>query len=254
MADNGFRPAPRPKNALDNKKLGMRAPNATGQYASLQWSLVSNNPRITVFTNDPNDTKDYGKIVAALDAPTFFAFLGAIKKAIDTPLDAKFEQVIIENSNFIFPGGKRSEKPVVVSRLIVGRDDDGTIWVSVTAQGRPNIKFPFTSPEFHSLIKKNGDKLEQGEVSRIYASAYHSMLSGVMAVCLVNLYVEPPPKDGNQRGGGGGGFNRGGGGGGGNRGNYSGGGGNGGGNSGGGSSGGSSGGAGGGDDFDDTPW
>lgn len=247
MADNGFRPAPRPKNALDNKKLGMRAPNATGQYASLQWSLVNNNPRITVYTNDANDTKDYGKISANLDAPTFFSFLTILKKAIDAPIGEKIELPIIENSNFIFPGGKRSEKPVVVSRLIVGRDEDGTIWISVTAQGRPNIKFPFTSPEFHSLIRKNGEKISAGELSAIYASAYHSMLSSVMAHCLVSLYTEPPPKDGQGGGNRGGGFNRGGGGGGGyNRGSQ------GGGNSGGGSSGGSSGGSD--DGFDDTPW
>jgi hypothetical protein len=195
MADTGYRPPPRPKNALDNKKLGMRAPNAIGKYAALQWSLVNNNPRITVYTNDPNDTKDYGKITAALDAPTFFAFLNGLKKAVDTPSSEKFEQLIIENSNFIFPGGKRSEKPVVVSRLIVGRDDDGTVWISVTAQGRPNIKFPFTTPEFHSLIKKNGDKLDVGEASKIYANAYHAVLTAVMAHMLVSHYVEPPPKD-----------------------------------------------------------
>lgn len=209
---NGFTPPPRPTTALDNKKLSMRATNAKGKTSSLNWQLVNNNPRIVVYTNDPDDTKDYGKITAALDAPTFFAFLRILEKAINSP--DKFREKI-DNLNFTFPGGKRSEQPSVVSSLIVGKDEGGAVWISVSAPGRPQIKFPFVNPDFHHFYKDNGQQYTKEECSDLYARSYHTMLSMLMANVLTNHWIEPPKKDangGNNRGGGGGGGNRNGGG------------------------------------------
>lgn len=209
-----FRPAPRKLNALDNKKLRMSAPNKKGKMASLAWMLVKNNPRLVVYTNDPDDqNNDYGKISANLDAPTFFAFLALLKDAIDAP--GQFGEKI-ENKNFTWGGGKRSDEPVVVNSLIVGKDEDGTIWVCVSAPRRPQLKFPFTSPDFHHFIHRDGSPYTAAEISKIYATAYHSMLSLLAGNLLVTEWVPPdPPKDQNNRGGGGGqgggGYNRGGG-------------------------------------------
>lgn len=213
MADNGFRPQPRKPIALDNRKLTMSAPNNKGKFANLRWQLIKNNPRIVVFTNDPEDqNNEYGKITAALDAPTFFMFLRLLESAINAT--GKFREKI-DNSNFTFPGGKRSESPSVVSSLIVGRDEDGLIWISVSAPRRPQIKFPFMNPEFHSLYHGDGSPYTPAEISKAYASAYIDMLRLMMANLLVSEWVPPdPPKDQGNRGGGGGYGNRGGGGGG----------------------------------------
>jgi hypothetical protein len=210
MAD-GFQPKPRKKIALDNNKLSMRAPNSKGKMAGLNWMLVKNNPRLVVYTNDPEDTTDYGKITAALDAPTFFAFVQLLRQAIAA--EGKFREKI-DNSNFTFPGGKRSETPSVVSSLIVGRDEDGLIWISVSAPRRPQIKFHFINPDFHNFLHNDGTPYTKAECSVLYAKSYATLLELVMAHLLVSEYVAPEPKpdQGGNRGGYGG--NRGGGGGG----------------------------------------
>lgn len=198
-----FKPVPRKKIGLDNQKLSMSAPNSKGKRAGLLWQLINNNPRIVVYTNDPDDQADYGKITAALDAPTFFAFLNLIDNAIKAEGEYKEK---IDNANYTWPGGKRSETPSVVSSLIVGKDADGLIWISVSAPRRPQIKFPFINPEFHNFFHRDGSPYEKAEVSAIMAKSYLDILRGMMAQLLVTEYVEPKPKEdrngGGNRGGG----------------------------------------------------
>ena len=199
---------PRKKIALDNRKLSLFAPcpSAPGKTASLSWRLVSNNPRITVYTNDPTDMTEKngnGLIAAALDAPVFFMLMRLMYKIIDAPNGTKEK---IENKNFIFPGGKRSEKPVVVSEIIVGKDDDGVVFISVVAydKQRPRIKFELVPGEFHSLYHQNGQQFTKAEASDLYARGYIQCLEGLMSHLLVTEWVEPEKKDnGNNRKGGG---------------------------------------------------
>ncbi len=203
-----FKPQPRVKNALDNNKFHLTAPNSKGKNASFQISLNQTatgqnegalNPRATVYTNDPDDTTDYGKITAALDSNTMYAYLTLIRKAIkhDKPVRWK-----VDNKNF-FVGGKRTETPTVVSGLIVGRDEDGTIWTTVSAPRRPNIKFVFGPSEFHSITETDGAQMDRAALSQVYAEAFVDRVSQMLAILLVDLYKAPPPRD--QQGGGGGG-------------------------------------------------
>jgi hypothetical protein len=211
MAQGNFQPTPRVKNALDNRKLSLSAPTpgVQGKYSSLIWGLYSNNPRITVYTNDPNDSdksKNYGKITAALDLPVFMMLMNMINQAIDSPADVKFR---IENKNYIFPAGKRSDHPVVVSELHVGKKD-GVVWMSVTAKDRPRIQFKFHPSDFHAFQHGDGRPFTEAEASAIFARGYVRLLEEMMLHLAAENYTEPPPKDGGNSGGGGnrGGWNR----------------------------------------------
>lgn len=216
-----FKPAPRKKNPLDNKKLHMSAKNQDGKYASLQWGLFANNPRITVYTNVESDRDtNYGKISANMDTPAFYAFLGLLQEAIQFVPGTNGREEFkasIENKNFIFPGGKRSEKPVVQSELFVGKDKDGVVWMGVMAKDRPRIKFNFQLSDFHMLKHGTGETYSAAEASKVAAEAYWNILTEMLAHMQVSHWVEPEekPRDGGGRQGGGGGYNRGGGGGGG---------------------------------------
>lgn len=210
-----FQPPPRKKIALDNGKLKLSAPTpgVQGKYAQLAWGLVSNNPRLTVYTGDPEDAGErtgYGKIVAAMDAYAFYMLTGLIKRiALEGP-DTKYK---MDNMNFTWFGGKRSDGPVVVSSTWVGKDKEGIVWLSVVAKDRPAIKFKFEAPKMHQICRADGSPADAGETSVLAALGYVQLLEGVMANLLVTEYTEPPPpKD--RQGGGGGGYNRGGGGGG----------------------------------------
>lgn len=195
----------RKKIALDNSKLNLSAPNAAGKNATLKFGFVNNNPRLTVWTNDPNDTTDNGKITAALNLPVLFAWLEMVK---DAAMAENGFKAAIENRNYIFPGGKRSETPVVTSRLIAGKDEQGVVYVSVTANNRPNIKFAFGTDSFHSFKDSQGNQMDRGQASKYSALGFYSLMQRMYGHLAVTEFVEIQPK----QGGNGGGFNRNGGG------------------------------------------
>lgn len=188
----------RKKIALDNRKLTLSVPcpSAQGKYSTLAWRLVSNNPRIDVYTNDPQDNtakNNNGKISAAMDAPTFSAFVQLLKETISSAVPVKYK---IENKNFIFPGGKRSEKPVIVSELVLIKDDEGVIWLSVLSSDkeRPKIKFPLINNEYHNFFKEGGVKFSKGEASQLYARGYVNLIESMMNHLLITEWVEPEIK------------------------------------------------------------
>lgn len=229
-----FRPPPREKNVFDEPKLDLKTPNSKGKMATLKWGIFKNNPRLTVYTNDPDDTTDNGRISANLDAKTFYAFLQLLSRAIKSDVEFKAK---IDNKNHIFAYGKRSEEAVLVSSLWVGRDADGVVWISITAPKHPSIKFAFANSDYHFFYHTGGEQFTKADYSQIYAEAYLTMLTELMGVAMVHHYIAPEPRPEGQGGGKGGfqgGGNRGGGGGG----SYGGGGGNRGGQQGGGGGGG----------------
>ena len=207
----GFTPPVRKKIALDNGKLKLNAPcpSAPGKTSNLIWGLVANNPRITVYTGDPEDSGErngYGKIVAAMDAPAFFILLGMIENFANGPVDQKGK---MDNLNYTWFGGKRSDAPVVVSETWVGKDKEGKVFISIISGSRPKIAFYFQPPQFHQLCSADGTPLDRGQASVLAAKGYANLLKNMMSNMLVSEYVEPPPpKDRN--GGSGGGNNYGG--------------------------------------------
>ncbi len=223
MSDQGFRRPPPEKNALDNNKLQLSTPCPTpagkGKYSTLKVEFVKNNPRFVVWTNDPEDTgerNNYGKIVAALDLPTMFMLFGLVEDVIAGP--AGGEPIQLQNLNFKYPGGKRTDRPVLESKVFVGKDADGVVFISVIAyeEHRPKIVFPFLPTQYHNLVHRDGTAWEKGKLSEKFARGFLAALKPVINHLSVIKYVPPEPK--NNQGGGGGGNNygnRGGGGGGG---------------------------------------
>lgn len=217
MAD--FKPVERTKIVFDEPKLDLKTLNSKGKMSTLKWGLYKNNPRLTVYTNDPDDTVDNGRIQAPLDAKTFYGFLVLLSRAIKSTVPFKAK---IDNMNFTFFGGKRSENPTVISSLWVGRDEDGCIWISITAPKHPSIKFTFDHPDFHFIYHANGDQYTKAEYSQVYAEAYERLLTTLMTTAMNTHYIAPEPRPegqqgGNRQGGYGGGNKGGGYGGGGNR-------------------------------------
>lgn len=225
-----FKPPPRVMTLLDNRKIRLEAPNAQGKNASLSFQVTKEgNPRLVVWTNDPQDTQDYGKITAAMEMKSFFAFLRMLEEACAAPGEYK-EKIDCLNSYY---GGQKQDTPKVVSSVIVTKDAEGVVAVTVSAPRRPNIKFPFQLDSYHNFIKADGSQLGRAEASVRLAKGWVRFLEQVVPLIAVTNYVHPEKKDngnkggyggGNRQGGGGGGYNRGGGNGGGGGGGYSGGG------------------------------
>lgn len=196
MAD--FKPTVK-KHAINDKKLQLWAPNASGKSASLKFNVVKNNPRIDVYTNDDSDPKSKEALRAAMDQPTFFLFLECLEKASKSK---EVSEYIIVNKGYTFFGGKKGEKPEVLSKTIVGRDDTGKVYIMIAMRGRPSIKFYTLPGNWHNLVDTSGNAVDPGIVSSMLAMAWVNLLRTMVSVYLVFNYEEEAPRENNNGGGG----------------------------------------------------
>ena len=95
----------------------------------------------------------------------------------------------MHNWNFTYENDVKSVEPSKTSELWIGRDADGSAWISVTAANRPKIKFYFGISEFHFLKKGDGSEFSKREIGDIYLRAYVKMLSEIMNGCAVKAYI-----------------------------------------------------------------
>lgn len=203
-----FQPAPRKKIALDNSKLKLSAkcPTASDKNSELTWGFHNNNPRIVVYTNDPSEQgaerSNFGRIVANLDIPIAFVLFTKLEEAINAEPGFKDK---IENKNYTFFGGKRSDAPVVTSEVWFGKDKEGVIWLSVTAKDRPVIKFPIAPSDYHNFYHGDGTPYSKGEASQACAKGYIGFLkmlyANVATSEFVDLLAEREKKKGNNQSG-----------------------------------------------------
>ena len=211
MADGNQhqRGQPRKKNSLDEYKFRLIGDpvNGSRRPPTLGFSVVKNQVQIDVRTNVEND-KDYGRISAKLDSPTFFAVLVKLDEVIDAPPDTKY---VLENTAIRFVNGQRTD-PKLDTRVLLGKDRDGVVFIGVTSweKERPIVKFPFRPSQFHSWARADGTLLSPAELSQLYARGYVRELQSLVPVVLETNYVEPPPREnrggyGGNRGGGSGG-------------------------------------------------
>lgn len=212
MAD--FKPAPREKNSLDNTKFNLTTQNEKGRRATLKIELINNNPRITIYTGDPDDQENnHGRIQAKLDAVIYMLMIDRLEDMARKGDGKKIYSVNNELERF------KDKKPTgewyTANTLKFGRDDDGQVWLSVIERNRPKLKFIITNPAYHVLKNADGSDLPVGEVSRLFTLAWCGVQRAIIGPCMNANYVPPKPRDdaGGQRSGnnnGKGGFNKGG--------------------------------------------
>lgn len=204
------------KIALDNTKLGLSTPcpTAEGKWSNLRWGLGGgSNPRITVYTGDPNDSNqstNNGRIRAELDTVNVYSVILLIRSALKEEPGWKKN---IKCSNFIYPGGKRSEKPVHLTDIWIGKDREGVIYISVVdalKKDRPVIKFPIIGDaRWQGFVHGDSTPFTKAEASQLYAEAYALLLQDLYGNLLVTEYKAPEPRDNNGGGRqGGGGYQR----------------------------------------------
>lgn len=212
------------KNALSEWKLRVEGPQLEGAKfpSALGLSVIQNQPRLEVFTNIQS-APNKGIIRGAMSTNDFYLFLDLVRQAIDAEPGTQYRM----------PNRKGHPKRMEhVSTSIVGKDKEGMVFITVTAEGQQKVKFVMAPSVHHQGIKdQNGEDIDPAVISRSFARGWVEMASKLVANVLDTHYTEPQPRNNN------GGGNRGGG------------------NQGGGgrSYGGGNQGGGGGDDFDDFP-
>ena len=179
---------PKIKTIFDDQKLKLTAkPIEQGaRPPTFQVSTYRNNPQFTVYTNHDNGS-GVTWISAGMDAGTFWYALQAIVHLATNGTNG--DCVEIENKRDI-PKEKRQDPKVkyeVVSKTMIGRDDDGKIWISIQDQKKanaPKIRFYFQINYYHNVRWKSN--LTPGQLSQQYALGWVDMVSKLMGGLLLN--------------------------------------------------------------------
>lgn len=179
---------PKVKTIFDDQKLKLTAKpiEAGARPPTFQLSTYMNNPQFTVYTNHDNGS-GVTWISAGMDVTTFGTAIQILQHLAD-PNTAP-DTYCIENKRDI-PKDKRTDPKVtkqVVSKTMIGKDDDGKIWISVQDQNKPNapkIRFYFMPNYYHNITSKNG--LAPADLSRLTVRAWTAQMSDFMVQLLMN--------------------------------------------------------------------
>lgn len=172
------------KNILDHNNLNMTAPPVEGQRipAALKIGLWNNNPQLTIFTGG----KGAANVVrAGLDGIAFSTFLSMLEEyAYETDPNKQKEKDHYAINTF-------DRDKQLKSKLVVGRDDKGMLYVSIIEPGKDwKLRFDFSLGIYHK-IQRNGEDLDKGAASRLAAKGRLHLFRNLIPVVMSDAYVEP---------------------------------------------------------------
>lgn len=175
----------KPRAPFDLFNLTLWTPSvAEGKSASLNWGVTADG-KITVTTRsgNPADKEKYSDgdtIRISFPHHVFHVFLGFMGEAARSK--GPYKRGIAELGWFTKKDGQsiRLDQPRTNCELIVGKDDQGVMFIALTKYKRDNYEFRF-APE-HSrrafdFKHENGNVFTEGETSVAYASGYIKTLS-----------------------------------------------------------------------------
>jgi hypothetical protein len=150
------------------------APGTEGRKSRLTFCVRDGVPRITVYTNIPDDGGK-GMITAAINVETCLAWLKQMEDIAQGPNDVKAG---------LRCDAPRYENNVKVGQynagtLMYGKDPEGIIWISLVAESRPKIKFEVRLSDFHAFIKGDGTELSAAEGSKYQTLALTHALTSI---------------------------------------------------------------------------
>ena len=181
-------PAATTEKAEDKRKtiyinrLTMNGPvGDSGKPARISWSVFDGNPRITVYTNDTGDEQNnYGKITAPIDPFTAGLVAQLIIKAANGENGFR-EKIVNKNS---WHNGQKLPEPARINDIIIGKDAEGSVYISLHEDNRPNIRFFFGPSVWHHLVKADGTPADKAYVSQLYALSYAAVVQQVIGTII----------------------------------------------------------------------
>lgn len=206
MADQQFKQQP---TIFTFKKLQMKGvpweKNDWKKIPGLIYKVVNLNPRFQVYMNDGNVEKPLNFAMNPLIANQFFVVMRDI---ISRPTPDRVE---FEIKGTFDHRGQQTDKPAPISRMFVGRNNDGVMYMSFQAKNESPAMFLFQSDFFAEMKGPDGERLEVGRASNYAAEGYLNLMTQLTNTDLVVNYKEPPAPQskggGNYGGGNGGGGN-----------------------------------------------
>jgi hypothetical protein len=199
-----YQSAPRATTILDERKLNLTAaPVQKGaKPPSLKVGIYRNNPQFTVFPNCDNGS-GVSRISAGMNLDTFGVVMKLIQHlALDTTPPETFS---IANMQPIKKEDRTDPnvRQKTVSETMVGKDEDGQVWISVidrVTSNAPKVKFYFKPDYYHSFRAKSGD-LDKGMISRFHANLFAERSMALVYAVMAGAGQDPQNAGGGQQGG-----------------------------------------------------
>ena len=202
MTDAAAAPAVAEKPAQPKRKtvyltrLSIDGESSTGNgRASLSWNVFDGNPRLVVTTGEEaTEANGYGKITAALSPLT----AGLVFELLEDALKAApgWKDKLSNRSTYV--DNKKFDTPQHVNDVIVGKDNEEKIWISVFQEGRPTVRFYFMPNAWHSLIKADGSIPAPGELSALFTRGYLRIAPATISYVIAHFAVERLGKTGEE--------------------------------------------------------
>lgn len=125
-------------------------PNLPGKRANLVFGSFNGQPRITVFTGHPDDK---APITAPMGVKELYLLSNRLQAVAMGERGLKFNIGCLR-------GEWKDDKPTGEKRhmadVIVGKDEEGMVWILLKAEGRAEIKFTFGLSEYHTYRSSDG--------------------------------------------------------------------------------------------------
>lgn len=145
----------------------------------LSWCCLRGNPRITVFLNGPDSLPNKGIISSPMDPTAMEDLLACINKVAESEPGNKPYRMTCWTSPRVDKGNSAvAAEKVLLSEVIIGRDDKGIVWISCQAKDMPKVKFEFRLSDYHEMFI--GDQpMSEGEASALHAKSFTKILSTI---------------------------------------------------------------------------
>ena len=201
MAD--FKAPARAKTALDDIKWRLRGDKVLegGKYPpTLSFVQQTNgNPMFEIYLN--NGEKDINKLRIQVKMDQWMAdiIFETIEEEVKTK-EESFKRVLEVKAQFLY--GKRLDQPKVVAKVIVGKNEQGRVYLGIAADNRPAVRFTFeANTDWFNYADGNGNPLPTEVVDRIFCLAWVRGVRASWHKLFTMNWKAPAPKDNNGKGG-----------------------------------------------------
>lgn len=185
----------RDPHVFDDSKLRLYAPaiKPEAKQVSLQVKLIENNPTIAV---DYGHATEKGHRVSH-ETPLNPVVFGQICQLLKRVAVAKGQAAFaFDNWGFPFMWDKdqgknvRAKDKMNISRIEVGKHENGSVYLKYSATKKPEIEFTFTEDDYHKLLV-NDEVASMGVSSPVAALAWADTMSDVFTSYYATKWVEP---------------------------------------------------------------
>lgn len=165
--------------------------NKPGRTPRLGFNMRGSYPEIVIRLNN-GKTGEEGRISLPIDLIAFNQFIVMLEDAIKST--SPIANIMHVKKAGFDAAARKPIEPYVYAAIVVGRDTDNCVFVSVV-RGKPGsknhlkLKFHFIEPEFHPLVDAStGERLPRDKVSTMVARAYKKTLEQLLPMVNAHLW------------------------------------------------------------------